>query len=76
MTDKDTVILRNLSIGYGKKVVAKDINESIRQGELTCLLGPNGVGKSTLLRTLAGFQSKLSGDILINGKGIEAYSRA
>lgn len=76
MTDKDTVRLRNLCIGYGKRVVAKDINESIRQGELTCLLGPNGVGKSTLLRTLAGFQPKLSGDILINGKGIEEYSRA
>ena len=43
--------------------MASDINATIRQGELTCLLGPNGVGKSTLLRTLAAFQPALGGTI-------------
>ena len=70
--------LRQLSIGYhGKKdvkTVAKDINATIRQGELTCLLGANGVGKSTLLRTLSAFQPKLGGSIFINGRELSDYS--
>ena len=72
------VELRQLSIGYhGKKdvkTVARDINATIRQGELTCLLGANGVGKSTLLRTLSAFQPKLGGSILIEGREIDDYS--
>ena len=65
------VELRQLQIGYlsknNTKTVATDINATIRQGELTCLLGANGVGKSTLLRTLSAFQPKLGGEIFIEG---------
>ena len=65
----DSVVLQHLTIGYVsksiRKVVANGINGAIRSGELTCLLGRNGVGKSTLLRTLAAFQPALEGDILI-----------
>lgn len=76
---KETIRLQNLSIGYiGKKadvkVVASHINASIRSGELTCLLGANGVGKSTLLRTLSAFQPKLGGKIILNEREITAYS--
>ena len=57
-----TIQLRQLSIGYpskrGVRVVAEGISGAIRSGELTCLLGANGVGKSTLLRTLSAFQPK------------------
>lgn len=64
----ETIQLRNLSIGYqtkqSVKQVAEHIHGEIRSGELTCLLGANGVGKSTLLRTLSAFQPKLSGEIL------------
>ncbi len=63
----NTISLRDLTIGYatrhGAKVVAHDITAGILQGQLTCLLGPNGVGKSTLLRTLSAFQPALDGDI-------------
>ena len=56
----ETIHIENLSIGYpGKsdvKVVADGICAGINSGELTCLLGANGVGKSTLLRTLSAFQ--------------------
>ena len=66
----NTVVLKNLSIGYtqksNEKVVAQGLNAAINSGELTCLLGCNGVGKSTLLRTLSAFQPALSGDILLN----------
>jgi len=69
MMNNETVILSNLCIGYqGKndvRVVASNINASIRRGELTCLLGANGVGKSTLLRTLSAFQPKLEGEIMM-----------
>ena len=70
MMNSETIQLRNLSIGYttkhGVRVVAEGINGAIRSGELTCLLGPNGVGKSTLLRTLSAFQPILAGDVMIN----------
>ena len=66
----ETIQLRNLSIGYttkhGVRTVAEGINGAIRSGELTCLLGPNGVGKSTLLRTLSAFQPAISGEVLIS----------
>ena len=74
---QNTIHIKDLSIGYpGKgevKVVAGHINAGINSGELTCLLGANGIGKSTLLRTLSAFQSKLSGEIFIQGKEIEQY---
>ncbi|NDW11882.1 ABC transporter ATP-binding protein [Bacteroides sp. 214] len=73
-----SIEVNSLTIGYfGKKknkIVAENIHASINQGELTCLLGTNGIGKSTLLRTLSAFQPKLTGDIYIQGKKIEEYS--
>lgn len=74
----ETIHISNLAIGYpGKKnvkIVAEGIQAGINSGELTCLLGSNGVGKSTLLRTLSAFQPKLSGQIRILGKDIEEYT--
>ena len=65
-----TVELKNLSIGYtqkgNEKVVAQGLNAAINSGELTCLLGCNGIGKSTLLRTLSAFQPALGGDVMIS----------
>lgn len=70
--------LQNLSVGYrtkhGQKMVARGIDAEICSGELTCLLGANGVGKSTLLRTLSAFQPKLGGNIYIKGKELEEYT--
>ena len=75
---KETIRIENLTIGYaGKsdvKVVAQGINASIFSGELTCLLGANGVGKSTLLRTLSAFQPKLAGNIQILGRELSTYT--
>lgn len=55
-------------------MVASGLTASIDGGGLTCLLGANGIGKSTLLRTLAGFQPKLEGQILLGGRQIEQYT--
>lgn len=66
------ITLNSLTIGYqqknNRKVVAENINAYILAGELTCLIGPNGVGKSTLLRTLSAFQPPLAGEIAVDGQ--------
>ena len=76
--DGETIQLIDLGIGYqtkqGVKSVAEQINGTIRSGELTCLLGANGVGKSTLLRTLSAFQPKTAGEIIIEGRKLATYT--
>ncbi len=67
-----------LKIGYknsGKipKVIAEALNLQLKAGEFVCLVGPNGVGKSTLLRTLTGLQPKLAGEIQLSGRKLESY---
>ena len=75
---RKTIDIQNLTVGYSSKkytrVVAENINSSIFGGELTCLLGANGIGKSTLLRTISSFQPKLSGLVYICGKELSEYS--
>ena len=67
-----------LSIGYntknGSAVIAKNINIELKQGELIGLVGANGIGKSTLLRTLTTIQQPLEGTIEINGKLLKDYA--
>lgn len=73
------LIGKNLSLGYrkGKQIheVASGVSFELEAGELTCLLGPNGVGKSTLLRTIMGVLPPLAGELRINGKEINDYSK-
>jgi len=76
---KHTILkTNNLSIGYQSKkntsVIAENINLELKQGELIGLVGANGIGKSTLLRTLSNIQQPLHGDIKLNGKSISSYS--
>ena len=63
-----------LSIGYQQKkdtkIVASDINLSIEKGKLVTVLGKNGIGKSTLLRTLSKVQKSISGTIFIHQKNL------
>ena len=72
-----TIRLCDLSIGYpdkhNTKRVAEHLNASIHSGELTCLLGTNGVGKSTLLRTLSAFQPPLGGTIDLLDRPLSTY---
>lgn len=67
--------LKNLSTGYGRHTVSANLNATLQSGRLTCLLGPNGVGKSTLLRTLCGFQPPLEGRMEMDGKDMTQLSR-
>ena len=66
-----------LDIGYSSKkeqtVIASNININLHKGELIGLIGANGIGKSTLLRTLTNVQKPLQGSIQINGKNMHEY---
>ena len=54
-------------------MIADELNLQLNAGEFVCLVGPNGVGKSTLLRTVTGLQPKLGGAIILSGKRLESY---
>lgn len=73
-----SISVRNLSVGYkkGKQLVAvkEGINLQAHSGELIALVGSNGIGKSTLLRTLTGFQKALGGEILLNDRKLSSFS--
>ncbi len=63
--------VQNLDVGYRKpykKVLFENLNLVLSAGTLICFMGPNGIGKSTLLRTLAGLQKPLAGKVLLSPK--------
>lgn len=67
---------RDLSIGYRRRPpVLAGIDLDIAQGEVISILGVNGIGKSTLMRTLAGMQPPLSGTVSLEGKDLATLSR-
>lgn len=74
---KKHIVLKveNLSIGYQSKkkykIVAENINFQLFKGELIGLIGANGIGKSTLLKTLTKFQNSINGSVFINDNNLE-----
>lgn len=70
------LVAENLSIGYGSKVVFGNINFTAAHGDMVTLLGVNGIGKSTLLRTLSGLQKSLGGSLTIAGKNLYQVNAA
>src|SRR5690606_13741797 len=79
-SETKSVVLRaeELSIGYksGKQVseIARNISFNLNRGELTGIIGANGIGKSTLLRTLSGIQPVLSGTVILEQKSLNKYT--
>ena len=76
--EENIITLNNASIGYKAKthsvnVVKSGITVFALKGELVALIGGNGVGKSTLLRTIAGFQPSMGGDVMVMGKQVNSY---
>ncbi len=68
------LLIDQLSVGYGKRIIQHALCLSARAGEMVCLLGTNGCGKSTLLRTVAGLQPPLSGSISVCGQNLLSLS--
>ena len=58
------IICRNLAIGYDGKAIVQNMNFSVNTGEYLCVIGENGAGKSTFMKTLLGLQPPIQGEIL------------
>lgn len=77
LNKKNILSTTDLFIGYISKkkstCVAKNVNLNLARGKLIALIGENGIGKSTLLRTLTGIQKPLSGTVFLNEKDIQTF---
>ena len=65
--------LKDLSVGYDSQIVVDKINISFMQGKMTCILGPNGSGKTTVLKTIANIISQISGVVEISGTQLDGF---
>ncbi len=63
--------VKNIQVAYGKIVAVKDVSVTVNEGEIVTLIGSNGAGKSTTLRTISGLIKPKSGEITFNGKRID-----
>ena len=69
-----SIDVRNLSFSYGDRPVLHDISFRVEKGEFLSILGPNGVGKSTLFRCMLGLLSGYSGQVLVDGTDSRSFS--
>ncbi|ARQ02603.1 urea ABC transporter ATP-binding subunit UrtE [Pseudorhodoplanes sinuspersici] len=64
--------VRNLSAAYGQSTVLHDINMAVKPGEIVAVVGRNGMGKSTLMKSLIGVMPSRSGQIMVDGSDVSA----
>ena len=71
--NKEVVKLENISFSFGERKILENINISVNQGEIAGLLGPNGVGKSTIFNLITGLIKPSYGSIKIDSKVVNEY---
>lgn len=76
----NAISLQDVTIGYPARhhcrhVIGSNMQATAPKGTMTCIIGRNGTGKSTLLRSIARLQNRLGGDILLNGHSIDSYAQ-
>ena len=75
---KNILVIDNLTVGYQEKnkikIIANNISLNIKRGSFVAIIGKNGIGKSTLLKTISKVLKQVNGSITINGKNINEYS--
>ncbi|MCF7791109.1 MAG: ATP-binding cassette domain-containing protein [Victivallales bacterium] len=76
MKNDNIVTVNGLDIGYDENLVLKDINFSVKRGEIFAILGGSGSGKSTILKHMIGLYKPLKGEIIINGKDIVKFEES
>lgn len=74
MTDSPYFVIDDLTIGYYKVPVIRDISVKVRKGEIIALIGPNGAGKSTLLKTIARDLEPINGKIYLEGRDMQTIT--
>ncbi|MDR3260388.1 MAG: ABC transporter ATP-binding protein [Tannerella sp.] len=67
--------IKNATLGYYGKAVLKDVNLELSTGRTTCIIGRNGVGKTTLFKSILGILPLLQGEILLDGKSAPVWNR-
>ncbi len=76
MSEKINVLrIENLSVSFGEKTVLHDVNLDVKKGEFLGIIGPNGGGKTTLLKAILGINPNYSGKITLLDGGKNAYSK-
>ncbi len=71
---EDTIELRNVSFAYNEKEVLKEIDLKIEKGKTIALVGPSGVGKSTIADLIPRFYEATTGQVLVDGKDVKDYT--
>jgi iron complex transport system ATP-binding protein len=66
--------LKHIQVSYGKREILRDIDAAIAPGRITAVMGPNGCGKTTLLRCIGGLLEPTSGSVGIDGQEVGSYS--
>lgn len=66
---------KNLSVGYDKKVVVKNVEIQVNKGEILCFLGANGAGKTTVLRTLSTLLKTIDGEVYLKNESIDKIDK-
>ena len=74
-TNSSLVELRNLTFGYGERIILNDVSLSVPRGKVTALMGASGGGKTTLLRLIGGQNRAQSGELLFDGQDIAALDQ-
>jgi len=67
--------IKNADCGYAAATIVKNVSMDVETGDIMCLLGPNGVGKTTLFKTILGFLKLQNGQILLNGQNINKWTK-
>lgn len=65
-----TLLAEKLTIGYDERIIVQELNLEFKPGQITAIIGPNGCGKSTILKTMARLHPALSGAVYLDGKVI------
>ncbi|WP_331299287.1 ABC transporter ATP-binding protein, partial [Methylobacterium oryzae] len=67
--------VRDLAFGYSSRIVGHDVSFDLAAGEVLCLVGPNGGGKTTLFQTLLGLLPARAGRVILDGTDLSRLSR-